>query len=356
MNPRAQRAKTVAASIVFGPLLLRIYMATEHITYVDPNGTGDYVSASSWEADLGDTTGNLPSDDLIAVATCRCTGGTADTTAVTINGWTTSADAYIKIWTDTAESYRHNGTYQTGNVYRLIVSGSTAINIVENHVRIIGLIVESDTTSAIGDAGSANEAGLRFISHNIIKITGGYKYAVKIYDSGNTFVIYNNLLISESDVGTSVIGINAWSNTIYIYSNTIVGGNNGVVRDAATVIAKNNLIYGSTNAASGTFAAGSGYNATNLASMGYTVTGGATADRVSQAFTFAGVDDYHLASNDTGALGYGLNLYNDSVFPFQTDIDGQDRGGAAAAWDIGADEYVAAGAALPVFLYHYMHH
>jgi len=67
---------------------------------------------------------------------------------------------------------------------------------------------------------------------------------------------------------------------------------------------------------------------------------------VSQTFSFVGAADFHLQANDTGALGYGLNLYNDATYPFQDDIDGQDRGGAAAAWDIGADEYVSAAATI----------
>jgi hypothetical protein len=64
--------------------------------------------------------------------------------------------------------------------------------------------------------------------------------------------------------------------------------------------------------------------------------------RRGQTFSFVDATnkDFHLQSSDTGARGYGLNLYNDSFYAFQTDIDGQDRGGSGASWDIGADEYV----------------
>jgi hypothetical protein len=68
-----------------------------------------------------------------------------------------------------------------------------------------------------------------------------------------------------------------------------------------------------------------------------------TCSSSTPTFVNAGSDDFHLASNDTTWLGYGTNLYNDATYPFQDDIDGQDRGGAAAAWDIGADEYVPLG-------------
>jgi hypothetical protein len=58
--------------------------------------------------------------------------------------------------------------------------------------------------------------------------------------------------------------------------------------------------------------------------------------------TFVGSGNYHLSSSDTEARNNGTNLYNDSYYAFQTDIDGDDRGGSGAQWDIGADEYAAA--------------
>ena len=79
-------------------------MATTVTKIVDPdNGTGtDYTSLSAWEAGMQK---DLVSADEISVAKCRCTGGTADTTAFSINGWTTDATRYIKIWTDPSEGY-----------------------------------------------------------------------------------------------------------------------------------------------------------------------------------------------------------------------------------------------------------
>ena len=93
-------------------------MATEIINIIDPDdGAGtDYLSLNLWQlneqANISVSTGS----DEQHTAKCRCTGGTADTTNTLIDGWTVEApDNYIKIWTDPAESYRHNGTYQTGN-------------------------------------------------------------------------------------------------------------------------------------------------------------------------------------------------------------------------------------------------
>jgi hypothetical protein len=89
-----------------------------------------------------------------------------------------------------------------------------------------------------------------------------------------------------------------------------------------------------TAGASGTFAAGTDYNAFSNSSAGYTVTGN-SHDRLSQTFSFideAG-DDFHLASNDSGARNYGVNDPGSGLF--SSDIDAQTRLGT---WDIGADE------------------
>lgn len=322
-------------------------MATEVIHVIDPDqGTGhDYHSLSDWEAgEQGDLTGVR---DEIAVAKCRCTGGTADNTWVIVDGWTTDATRYIKIWTDPAESYRHNGTWQTGNKYRLVVAegGGAIIHVQEQYTKVIGLQLDSGgtdlTTYGIEtDGGTAGDYSI--VSHCIIKrITYGGGGAAICCNYTSYAKIYNNI-VYDADYGIRING-NFCGSTV-IYNNTISGCTTGIARDEDNVggnLTINNICSGCTAAAAGIHSAGSGYNATNNASMGYTVTGGATGDRVSQTFTFVGASDYHLASNDAGALGHGLNLYDDAVLPFQDDIDGQDRGGAAAAWDIGADEYVS---------------
>ena len=113
-------------------------MATEVIKIVDPdNGSGtNYTSLSAWEAgEQGDLTG---ARDEIAVAKCRCTGGTADS-AVTIDGFTTSTTQYIQIWTDPSESYRHDGKWKA-DAYRLQATGDDSVIVIgDNNVRLIGL-------------------------------------------------------------------------------------------------------------------------------------------------------------------------------------------------------------------------
>ena len=324
-------------------------MATTVTKVVDPNsGSGyDYASLYDWEAaQQGDLTGVR---DEIAVAKCRCTGGTADTTNITIDGWTTSATQYIKIWTDTSESYRHNGTYQTGNKYRF-----TGVLVYAESDALFDGIQFISTKTANGDFYPFqiyNTAVVMrlIVTNSIFKminsenysgwsdgITGWYGGA-----AGSVFIIVNCIFDGIRSTGTSGSSgyLQDGAGTSYLYNCTFNNCQHGPWGYSGTMYCKNCL----ANACPG----GDFMEVnvcTNCASSDGTADdtdgSGGSGNRISQTFTFAGAADFHLASNDAGALGYGLNLYNDAAYPFQTDIDGQDRGGAAASWDIGADEYV----------------
>ncbi|MCK5081627.1 MAG: hypothetical protein KAR31_01850, partial [Candidatus Omnitrophica bacterium] len=63
------------------------------------------------------------------------------------------------------------------------------------------------------------------------------------------------------------------------------------------------------------------------------------ADKVSAIiFVDEANDDFHLASNDTGAKDLGTDLTSDANLAFSDDIDGDTRPVAPGTWDIGADE------------------
>ena len=76
----------------------------EVVRYVDPDvsgGLGDgtswanaYSSLNAWEA--AEQT-NLVSDGDTHVVNCRASGGTADTTAVNIDGWGVDSTHYVKV-------------------------------------------------------------------------------------------------------------------------------------------------------------------------------------------------------------------------------------------------------------------
>ena len=305
-------------------------MATEVTKVIDPNsGTGyDYASLYDWEAaQQGDLTG---ARDEIAVAKCRCTGGTADSTAVTIDGFTTSATQYIKIWTDTAESYRHNGTWQTGNKYRLqaVVDGSAVVIINDNYVKFVGLQICSDGTwSSRWCIASMECVGIE-ISESIFRMIGSdgtvgslifFKHSTTAY----AYKIKNCLLYDGLSRGLNTTdGANL---SVLAYNLTVANcASYGIESWADRIIAKNCRSYFTEG-----FRDLHGDSSNNV-------------DSDTDSFVNSAADDFHLASNDTICIGQGVNLYNDATYPFQDDIDGQDRGGAAASWDIGADEYVSA--------------
>lgn len=307
----------------------------ESVKVIDPDsGTGyDYDSLFDWEAAQQ---ADIDSTGTQAVAKCRCTGGTADTTAVTIDGWTTSADDYIKIWTDSAESYRHNGTYQTGNKYRLeVVRGShgSSLLVLEGYTQLIGLQVFANggawlRNNAVHFNASASCVAERCISRGPGGATTGM-YSAGFAAEGAVHYFINCLAYDFTtgdgyESGFSIDGSGAITHRLY--NCTIVNCTYGVYAAIDTDhVLKNVGISGCTTA----------INDTGLVAQ-------TTCSTSTPTFADPDNDDYHLASNDTTWLGQGTNLYDDANYPFQDDIDGDDRGGSGAQWDIGADEYVSA--------------
>lgn len=309
-------------------------MATTVTKTVKPSG-GDYTSLANWEAgEQGDLTGVR---DEISVAECY---SMSDTTIVSIDGWTTSATQYIRVYTPTAE--RHTGVWNTGK-YRLECSSASnvrALSTTEAYIRIDGLQIFADATStnwmdvlgfvtAYPGATSYIEA-----TNNIIKGIND-NYGSGIYVNNSIGYIYNNIIYDLTGSTSYGIYTNATIASLYIYNNTITDCDYGV-RGASGAILKNNLLYNHSLGATTAMTTGNcGYNSTDAASLGYTAQ---TGDRVSQTFTFVDSvnDDFHLASGDGGAKDFGTDLSGS----FTTDIDGVARTGT---WDIGADEYVVTG-------------
>ena len=314
-------------------------MATEVTKIVDPGeGAGhDYHSLSLWEAgEQGDLTGVR---DEIAIAKCRATDGIADTTTCTIDGWVTGVSNYITIEAETS----HGGKWND-NIYR--IQGSIdGVNLVESNVFIKGIQIYQSNPSGTY-YGIWFDTALSNI--NIIKCiirgnTVGGNYGIMLgssSDNSSNIRIYNCLIYDQKTCG--ILVDYSSNSTVFIYNNTLVGPgigtSTGIIRNSGVVVAVNNIITGWTTAAYGTFTSPTNYNSTDLASMGYT--GGGANDRLSQTFTFVypANGDFHLASNDAGARDYGVSDPGSGLF--SDDIDGVARG---ATWDIGADEYVAAG-------------
>ena len=285
-----------------------------------------------------------------------CYGDATDTTAVTIDGWTTTASNYIKIYTpylptEVGVSQRHNGKWDETK-YRLVGANATRILVREENIRIDGLQISVTGTS--GDdqdaiyfydiAGTVNAQ----VSNSIMKgVSSSYTYhdGIQIYLMGvsSTFKFWNNIFYGFSGASYTNAGIyfavtNNDDYTVYLYNNTAYGCTSGFYRNSSYIIAKNNISYNNTYNYGGAFDSSS---INNLSGPTQTDAPGSNP-RNGVTVTFADEvnKDFHLAYTDTGAKGYGANLSADSNLAFSNDIDGEGRPRPGiGSWDIGADQY-----------------
>ena len=326
-------------------------MATTVTKVIDPDmGSGyDYDSLYDWEAaQQGDLTGVR---DEIAVAKCRCTGGTADE-PITLAGWTTAPTKFVKIWTDPAESHRHEGVWSDSKV-RLFSYGSNIITMTGSvqYLHLEGLQFyqapadDWDYGVQFENGDSSGNGWIKVIDCIFRQVSTAHYVGIIGIEIGWSASLYaiNNIFYGFKTTGSNCEAIALWNTNAWIFNNTFHDCVRAIhVGLDGTATLKNNLFSACTTDIykDGTGTQADTYSATtNDNTKGLTPAG--TGNRFSQTFSFVGAPDFHLASNDGGAKGYGTNLYNDADFPFQTDIDGQDRGGSGSQWDIGADEYIA---------------
>jgi len=201
------------------------------------------------------------------------------------------------------------------------------------------------------------------VSHCVMRTPSGYNSNTFGFDyinyqtSGSaTLRIYNNIIYDTGEAGIRFRSATAGGVLYaYVYNNTIVDSYvNGMYvsqnwnTGTGSYYIKNNIIQRSGTA---DFAIPDPSQCQPVTAKNITSDNSSpdTSYR-SKTVTFvdSSNDDFHLASSDTEARNNGDNLYNDAQLAFQTDIDGQDRGGSGAQWDIGADEYVAA-SSTPLF-------
>jgi hypothetical protein len=314
-------------------------MATELKHTVAPSG-GDFTSLAAAIDHLVANHANLVSADVYATIEISGTWSSADTTPVDITDITTDATRYINIYTTGAA--RHAGVWST-NKYNLSSTADEAhsIRISIGHVRLNGLQVavtsHVERTDYLYGIRIQGGVGYNLIANCIIvgKSGGSNGNGVAVI-AGDVQTLYNNIVYNFSGTGKGGIRVDneTGDQFCYIYNNTVYNCTTGITTDRwQKHTLTNNLVANCTTDFVGQF-----LSATTNATDGSTAPTAATTsgNRTSQTFTFVGSGNFHLDSTDAGALDHGTSLSG----TFTTDIDGETRSGT---WDIGADEYVAAG-------------
>ncbi len=325
------------------------YLDNSIIRFVDPDESGSndgvtwenaYVSLNEWES--SEQT-DLTSDTTKHTVYCKSSAGTADTTAVNVVGWTTSAsyDIFIVGADDFA------GVWDTDK-YRVSITDNRAIGISEEFITIRNLQfnIISDGSEAEGvETASVASGGLQKVEQCLFKgtILSGTQeiMGIRCTDNDTTLYASNNIIYDMANSTLLCYGIYGGNGDNHrIYNNTIVGCYSAVRVGGSGVDLKNNLVDNSlhaTNTWIGTFA--NAYNNKWDNADTLSVSGTDTDNVGSLTFTFedADNDDFHLSLNDASAIGQGIDLSSDGDYPITEDIDGNTR----ANWNVGADEILS---------------
>jgi hypothetical protein len=316
-------------------------MATVVTHIIDPdNGPGtDFTSLSTWEAD---NPRNLITADEIDEAKCRCTGGTADGNVSFSASWTTDVTRYIRIYTDITEAYRHNGTFQTGNKFRISAAAPSSggnINIPAASpvdIRIEGIAVQNTSTSAwrYGYRDQGKQTQHLYDNVFVGPNAGSNQFGVRTRaDSSNNVFFRNNIVYDWVSYG---LYIDSDAGGMYCYNNTIADCGIGIHEVSAngTHKARNNITQGNT-----TDWGNPGNWDVADSNISEDTTAPGTNVKISTVVTFeneAG-NVFRLSNTDTEARNTGADLSADGDMAFAVDIIGTSRP-QGASWDRGAHE------------------
>jgi hypothetical protein len=309
-------------------------MPTESTKTITPAGQGgNYNSLNAWEAGEQD---NLPASGRIAIAAITGNWSGVIDDVVTLDGWETNLDNYIKI--HALSGARHAGVWDDTK-YRISGINNYTINCLEAYLTLSGLQLHSSISGSI----DSDWRSLLFQPS-----TGGY---LTLVDS-----IFRGSVISGTDrpIGVDVIEASGRvANCLfYNFKRTGAGQGRGLGVDmfSTGLVAQNctffncdvgvKSFYGVTypivkncltqNCATGFQGDFSGVSSHNFSSVNdapgtNTVTG-------TVLFVNSGNADFRLSPYDTGALMRGTGLFH----LFTTDIEGISRGTGGGVWDIGS--------------------
>lgn len=299
----------------------------------------EYASLSAFEAGYldADHTNNV---DLTAanITPFAChyydhDDQTEDTTSLVVDGATTDATYFLTILTpqggtESINNQRHSGVWDTTKA-RLVGTSGNTLEINDRYVEVYGLQVS-------GAGGSLNRALIFnepfiLIDKSIFRIVDTSRRAVQFND--NSCLLRNSLVYGATREGLFFNGVNGTVQNVTVVDN----GRDGIAMGSAAVVLTN--VLAENNGDQVTYW---DMTSTGSPTVTYCATGDVTGDdwggagnRISQTFTFDGVDDWHLDSGDAGALGYGIDMSG----TYTEDIDGD----TFVNWSIGMDDGPAVG-------------
>jgi hypothetical protein len=294
-----------------------------------------------------------------------CYGETgSDTYYVTVDGWNTDADNYLRIYTpylssEVGESQRHDGKWNAGKYRMVIQEDSSCISVYDVNVRIEGLQVHLDTNTIIMTRAAIWVHGENAAVHDIrisdciirgnTSLNSGaglYYIGINTYDSGNTWAsgsnvyIWNNIIYDFVNLNASAYGegidVDRNNTDYYVYNNTVYNCKNGCVAWNGNVYAQNNIAQNCEDGyydTGGYFDSSSDFNISDVSGDASAINDTFTAGYATTTFVDEINDDFHLASTDSVAIDTGAALSSEYAY----DIDGDTRPWGAK-WDIGADE------------------
>lgn len=305
--------------------------------------TRAYASLSEWEA--------ARQAVLSEVEECICEGATADSTGVTIDGWTTDASNYILI--RTTQANRHSGKWDTSK-YRLDASRAyyAVLEVYERYVRVEGIQARNTnnaTWSTRGIAfmpdgnGNVSAANAEYRADACIAYGCG-SGADGMYAYGGTARFTNCISVGNSGDGfRSRDGGSGGTHTFY---NCAAVGNTGAgfhpIHSGINITVRNCYAGGNT---------GSDYSTadTTFDTLNYSYSEDGSASTSTAAYSTssgcyftnvtAGSEDLAIANASSTLVDAGVDLSG----TFTTDILGATRSGT---WEVGPFNYAAAGGAI----------
>ncbi len=318
-------------------------MAERAVT-VDTDGTtGDYASVQAAitgelvvESDLSGT------GDFLTI-TCQATTDAADTTAATVNGFTTAAANYVSIEAGASDRARSTG-YVTSK-FRMTQSDTIIMAVQDNHVRVdgiqFGLTITANNTAYCYNVTAVATGDLRASNcyFEAVSMAGtGQGMGVRTADADADLTMWNcifNNFLSGADTAFRATFFSA-KDTVFLYNclaygcyHGFSGGGNGI---------HNSVSFNNTNDFDGTwttidFCASDDNDGTN------NVAGNEADADWTTDFNDAANGDFTLLTGSP-LKGGGTDDPSGSGFG-DPDINGDSR---TSTWDVGPDEFIAVAA------------